>query len=66
MPNKKKKQELMDQYDAKDVLRQKDVKELKLDLYRLDININVLIDFSIKLYSVNNITLEPYIVRWNK
>jgi len=63
MPNKKKKQELMDQYDAKDVLRQKDIKELKLNWNRLDIDINVLIDFAIRLYRVDDITLESYIIR---
>ncbi len=62
IPNQKKKQEIMDKYDSLEVLRKKDVKDLKLDRYRLYIDVHVLVDFATKLYLVDDGVLEQFML----
>ena len=62
IPNKKRRQEIMDQYDSYDVLRQRDIKALKLDRYRLFIDLKVVVDFALELYNVNDSVLDQYLL----
>ncbi|WP_373035562.1 hypothetical protein [Sulfurimonas sp.] len=62
IPNQKKKQEIMDKYDSLEVLRKKDIKDLKLEKYRLHIDVNVLVDFATKLYLVDDGVLEQFML----
>ena len=62
IPNQKKKQEIMDQYDSLEVIRQKDIKDLKIERYRLHIDVHVLVDFATKLYLVNDKVLEQFML----
>lgn len=62
IPNQKIKQEIMDKYDSLAVIRKKDIKDLKLDRYRLHIDLHVLVDFATKLYSVHDEVLESFML----
>ena len=62
IPNQKKQQEIMDKYDSLEVIRKKDLKELKLDRYRLHIDVHVLVDFAAKLYLVDDGVLEQFMI----
>jgi len=62
IPNQKTKQEIMDKYDSLEVLRKKDVKDLKLERYSLHVDINVLVGFTTKLYLVDDGVLEQFIL----
>ncbi len=62
IPIQKIKQEIMDKYDRLDIIRQKDIKALKLDHYRLHIDLNVLVDFATKLYIVDNDVLDSFMI----
>ena len=63
IPNQKKKQEIMDKYDGLEVIRKKDIKDLKLDRYRLHIDLHVLVDFIMKLYLVNDTILNSFMIK---
>jgi hypothetical protein len=63
IPNQKKKQEIMDKYDGLEVIRKKDIKDLKLDRYRLHIDMNVLVDFATKLYLVDDTILDIFMIK---
>lgn len=60
VPNPKVKQEVMDKYDRLAVIRQKDIKALKLERYRLNIDMNVLVDFTTNLYLVDDSVVEQF------
>jgi hypothetical protein len=60
-PNKKKQQEIKDWYDSKEVIRHKDIKNMRLERYRLHIDINVLVSFATLLYVVDDETLEYHL-----
>lgn len=62
VPNKKKRQEIKDMYDSKENIRKKDIKDMRLERYRLHIDIKVLIDFSINLYGVNDDTIDHFML----
>lgn len=62
IPNQKKKQEVMDQYDSLEVIRQKDIKNLKLERHRLHIDVHVLVDFATKLYLVDDRVVEQFML----
>ena len=62
IPNQKKQQEIMDKYDSLEVIRKKDLKELKLDRYRLYIDLHVLVDFATRLYLVDDGVLEQFMI----
>jgi len=63
IPNQKTKQEIMDKYDSLEVLRKKDIKELKLDRYRRHIDLHVLVDFATKLYLVDDGVLDSFMMK---
>ena len=50
-------------YYSLDTIRQKDIKDLKLERYRLHIDVNVLVDFMLKIYSVNDKTLGHFLLK---
>ena len=52
VPSKKEKQYLMDQYDAHPILRDRDIKRLKLDNYRCYYDISVIVGFINSLFTV--------------
>lgn len=60
IPNKKRQQEIRDWYDSKSVIRQKDIKDMRLERYRLHIDMKVLIDFTTLLYMVDDKILEQF------
>lgn len=61
IPNQKKKQEIMDKYDGLEVIRKKDIKDLKIERHRLHIDVHVLVDFATKLYLVDDGVSEYYL-----
>jgi len=63
IPNQKTKQEIMDKYDSLEVIRKKDIKYLKLERYRLHVDINVLVDFATKLYLVEDAILDSFMIK---
>lgn len=60
LSNSKIKQEIILKYDNLDVIRKREVKSLKLDQYRLTINIDYLHKFILEIYEVNDKNLEHY------
>jgi hypothetical protein len=62
IPNQKTKQEIMDKYDSLEVMRLKDIKDLKIERYRLHVDMNVLVDFTTKLYLVNDDVLDSFML----
>lgn len=63
IPNQKRKQEIMDKYDSLTVIRQKDIKALRLEMHRQHIDLYVLVDFTSKLYMVDDATLGTFMLQ---
>lgn len=61
LPNKKKKQEIMDKYDSMEIMRQKEIRELHIESFRLHPDTQVLMNFILKLYTVYD-TLEYFLL----
>ena len=63
IPNQKKKQEIMAKYDSLEVIRKKDIKDMKLERCMLHIDINVLVDFTTNLYLVDDDLLDSFLCK---
>ncbi len=52
VPNKKEKQHLMDEYDKRPTLRQRDIKKLKFDSYRCYPDVSAIVEFINALFTI--------------